>query len=94
MLHGARVAFHPELPTVVARDSFVYAGKRYARGAAFPWRDLGVTEQDALELWRMQDIDCTDAVPGVVLVKVTPGEHVSIETPQQPAPRPKHKRRW
>lgn len=87
-----RVAFDPALPVVVT-SGFTRGGRAFIAGEPFEWRDLGMSEGELHNLWRCGMV-AFKPVASIPVVKVTPGEHVSIETPQQPAPRPKHKRRW
>lgn len=39
------------------REAFNYAGKPYAKGAAFPYVDLGLTSYDLYGLWQSERID-------------------------------------
>lgn len=57
-MSSTRLAFDPGLPVVVASQDFVYGGKPYANGASFPWRDLGISENDVWMLWRSFKVDC------------------------------------
>lgn len=77
---ATRVAFDPELPFTVS-TGFVYAGKRYEALAPFPWRELGMTEVDLLDLYQAGDVDC---VPRD-LIKVEAPQPKRKRTAQQPA---------
>lgn len=63
-MSGARVPFDLDLPFVVASQELVYGGKRRERSEAFPWRELGVSELDLLQLWRCFKVDCVASIPG------------------------------
>lgn len=43
---------------VVSRD-FTFSGVRYAKGRAFPYKELGIIEFDARGLWRAELIEFT-----------------------------------
>jgi len=55
-----RVPFSFTQPFAVSHDLAV-AGKRYAAGAPFPWRELGLDERGIWDLWRTFAVHC---VPG------------------------------
>lgn len=88
----ARVAFDPSMPVVVACSDLPCGPKRFARGDAFPWRDLGLSEIDLVQLWVALKVDCFDPVdvlqelPAHALPAAEPpkaGESIPIETPKQ-----------
>lgn len=80
-MSGSRAPFDVSLPFVVSATELVCAAKRFKRGDAFPWRDMGLTEHDLVTLW----IACqVDAVPNAVEFRVTPGARVSVAPPKQP----------
>lgn len=57
-----RVAFDIRAPFVVASEELVCGARRFARGEAFPWRDLGVSEIDLLTLWTALKVDVSPAL--------------------------------
>lgn len=56
----ARVAFDPSLPVVVACSDLPCGPKRFSRGDAFPWRDLGLSEFEVAQLWGALQVDCVE----------------------------------
>lgn len=70
MSHTTRAPFDTAATFVVACAELRYAGKRYARGVVFPWRDLGVSQDDIGKLWLALKVDCAALAPVVVAVVV------------------------
>lgn len=63
-MSGSRVPFDPDLPFVVAtQDGLPIGGRVVARGRPFPWRELGVSVFDLLQLYRYFKVDCVAAAP-------------------------------
>lgn len=77
----ARVAFSPDLPFVVTARGFVYRGRVYGRGEVFPWRELGIDEQEVLQLWMMLKLDCL--LPAQDAHAAAPTAPPAIERPQK-----------
>jgi hypothetical protein len=55
---ATRVPFDLELPFIVAAQELACGGRRFARGDAFPWHELGVSELDVLQLYGWLKVDC------------------------------------
>ena len=75
----------------IVRAPFDYDGKRYEIGDEFPWKALGCSERLLQTLWQLRKFDW-GSIPAELypagksktfMAKVTPGEHVSIRTPEQ-----------
>lgn len=62
-----RAAWDPELP-VVASQAFTTGGRAFKDGDPFPWRELGITEQDAVTMWCSRLVDCVPATVQVAEV--------------------------
>lgn len=65
-MSSTRTPFDPELPFVVAAQDLAYGSQQFVRGQPFPWRDLGVSELDLLQLHSFFKVDCVaraDASP-------------------------------
>lgn len=56
-MSGTRVPFDTSLPFVVACGELSCGTRSFKRGDAFPWRDLGLTEIDLLQLWLHHKVD-------------------------------------
>ncbi len=56
-MSGTRFPFDSSLPFVVATQDLPCGPKRFGRGDAFPWRELGLSETDLAELWVAFKID-------------------------------------
>ncbi len=59
-MSGTRVPFDPSLPFIVAAEDLPYGASRFRRGDLFPWRDLGISQLELLQLWSGLKVD---AVP-------------------------------
>lgn len=57
-MSGARVPFDPALPFVVATPDLPCGPKRFTRGDAFPWPELGLSQYDLAMLWIANAVDC------------------------------------
>ena len=69
-MSGTRVPFDLALPFVVAAHELVCGtpvSKRLHRGAALPWRDLGVSEHDLATMWIANQVDTVVPVADVDL---------------------------
>lgn len=88
-MSSTRVAFDLERPFIVAAQELVYGPKQFVRGEPFPWRELGVSELDLLQLHSFFKVDCVgdDELPGFV-----PGGSFVVP-PAPAAPKPKRKPR-
>lgn len=74
----------------VARQAFTFAGRAFAPGDSFPWREVG-TERDVRTLWRAMRVvngaPATDALGGFeVLARI--GAAFAVPPPPPPAPPP------
>jgi len=80
---GTRVPFDLSLPFIVACDELPCGTRRFKRGDAFPWREVGFDELALLQLWLHHKVDAV--VPHAVAHAVIPGPHVDVdvETPTQ-----------
>jgi len=55
-----RITWNPSLPTV-ASQAFTAGGVAYNDGDPFPWRELGIDEHTARNMWNSRMIDCKPA---------------------------------
>ncbi|MDQ1446815.1 MAG: hypothetical protein QOI20_3279 [Acidimicrobiaceae bacterium] len=85
-----RVAFDEDAAFTVACEELLFGPHRFARGAPFPWRDLGVSPFDLFILWTALKIDVDPVGPprevtldGGRKVTMTPGHRVDVLTPAQ-----------
>lgn len=82
---AVRVAFDPSLP-VVASQAFTTGGRAFADGDPFPWRDVdGMNESQLMAFWRsgLVHFVLPPADAASFAAMVSPGDTVSIETPEQ-----------
>lgn len=75
--------FNPGSEAVAAVD-FTYAGVKYAKGAAFPHRELKIIEFDLLGLWRGDRIAFTSQPCAVT--SASPSAATSTSKPQPAKP--------
>jgi hypothetical protein len=85
---ATRIPFDPSLPFMVSAADLPYGPKRFSRGDTFPWRELGLSEYDLLQLWNANQVDAVVPVKVPMTIEgksvmLTPGERVIVETPAQ-----------
>lgn len=81
------IDWNPGLP-LVASQAFDAAGRSFRDGDPFPWRELGIDEQTAYNMWRATLVSHRDSA--VEVFRVAPGETVTV-TPARPK-RPRSQR--
>lgn len=60
-MSATRVPFDLESPFTVASTELTYGGRRFVRGDAFPWRELGVEPLDLVRMWTFLQLDVAPA---------------------------------
>lgn len=96
-MSGTRTPLDLDLPLIVASPDLAWGARSFVRGDVFPWRELGATEVDVVQLYTFHKLDCvplaaantptgeTRAVSlddGRMLVAKA-GARISVETPKQ-----------
>ncbi len=71
-MSGTRVPFDLALPFAVATTDLPCGARRFKRGDAFPWRDLGLSEIDLLQLWIANQVDAIVPVAVATPPRVEP----------------------
>lgn len=63
---SARPEYNIERPFVAtATGGLVYDGRRYKQGEPFPWRKLGLSEEQLWDLWVTFQIDNAPTCPAI-----------------------------
>lgn len=60
-MSATRIPFDLESPFIVASPELTYGGRRFVRGDAFPWRELGVEPLDLVRMWTFLQLDVAPA---------------------------------
>ena len=60
-MSATRIPFDLESPFTVASTELTYGGRRFGRGDAFPWRELGVEPLDLVRMWTFLQLDVARA---------------------------------
>ena len=56
-MSATRIPFDLESPFIVASAELTYGGRRFGRGEAFPWRELGAEPLDLVRMWTFLQLD-------------------------------------
>lgn len=62
-MSGTRVPFDLSSLFIVTTPDLPCGSQRFKRGDAFPWRDLGLSEMDLVQLWVANQIDAIVPAP-------------------------------
>lgn len=73
----------------VARDRLEFAGRSYAAGDPFPWRELGLSERQVWNLWAARRIDnappaTRTATADLDLDRLSPSQLAELEVATAP----------
>lgn len=89
MAIAVRNDFSLDAPFTVSAEAFLFAGKHYAKGEPFPWREIGLDPRELWQLWLALKVDCSSAAQpepdphssDAVAAKFAPAVETAVEMP-------------
>ncbi len=86
------MAFQRRIPPTdgryVAARTLDFGDRVIAEGADFPWREMGMDEREVQRRWWIGELEAAPPAQAsepscVAMYNVTPGENISVRTPEQ-----------